>query len=93
MRTVLDHGAGSVMQQLQTDNERLLNELAHAKANLSNRYLRSVLNLIDKHKDLGAGSLDVTDECLVLHEPFDDIDMEGRGEMLESSMNSHSRRN
>ena len=80
MRTVLDHGAGSVMQQLQTENERLLNELAHAKANLSNRYLRSVLNLVDKHKDLGAGSLEVHDDWRVLYGPHDDIDVD---EMLK----------
>ena len=81
MRTVLDHGAGSVMQQLQADNERLRNELAQVKANLSNRYLRSVLNLIDKHKDLGYGSLEVSDERLVLYgHRHRDIDVE---EMLE----------
>ena len=52
MRTVLDHGAGSVMRQLRVENERLRNELAMANANIGNRYLRSVLNLIDKHREM-----------------------------------------
>jgi hypothetical protein len=81
LRTALDHEAISIVRQLQADNERLRNELARAKANLANRYLRSVLNLIDKHRDMGAGSLDVIDERLVLHDPNDeDGDSE---EMLE----------
>jgi hypothetical protein len=81
LRTALDHEAISIVRQLQADNERLRNELATAKANLANRYLRSVLNLIDKHRDMGAGSLDVIDERLVLHDPNDeDGDSE---EMLE----------
>ena len=70
LRTALDHEAISIVRQLQADNERLRNELATAKANLANRYLRSVLNLIDKHRELGYchGSLDVIDERLVLHD-------------------------
>ena len=78
LRAALDHETTSIVRQLQADNERLRNELATAKANLSNRYLRSVLNLIDKHRDMGAGSLEVIDERLVLHD-------EGGadGEMLE----------
>ena len=81
LRITLDHETTSIVRQLQADNERLRNELATAKANLANRYLRSVLNLIDKHRDMGAGSLDVIDERLVLHDPNDeDGDSE---EMLE----------
>ena len=56
LRTALDHEAISIVRQLQADNERLRNELVTAKANLGNRYLRSVLNLIDKHRDMGFGS-------------------------------------
>ena len=83
LRITLDHETTSIVRQLQADNERLRNELATAKANLANRYLRSVLNLIDKHRELGYchGSLDVIDERLVLHDPNDeDGDSE---EMLE----------
>ena len=78
LRTALDHEATSTVRQLQADNELLRNELATVKANLRNRYLRSVLNLIDKHRDMGYGGLDVIDECLVLHDE-DGAD----GEMLE----------
>ena len=81
LRITLDHETTSIVRQLQADNERLRNELARAKANLANRYLRSVLNLIDKHRDMGAGSLDVIDERLVLHDP-DDEDGDSE-EMLE----------
>ena len=81
LRITLDHETTSIVRQLQADNERLRNELATAKANLANRYLRSVLNLIDKHRDMGAGSLDVIDERLVLHDP-DDEDGDSE-EMLE----------
>jgi len=66
MRTVLDHGAGSVMRQLRVENERLRNELAMASANLGNRYLRSVLNLIDKHREMVYGQVEVMDRLLVL---------------------------
>ena len=72
LRITLDHETTSIVRQLQADNERLRNELATAKANLANRYLRSVLNLIDKHRDMGAGSLDVVDERLVLHTEGDE---------------------
>ena len=68
LRITLDHETTSIVRQLQADNERLRTELTRAKANLANRYLRSVLNLIDKHRDMGAGSLDVIDERLVLHD-------------------------
>ena len=71
LRTALDHEATSIVRQLRADNQRLRNELATASANLGNRYLRSVLNLIDKHRDMGAphmaGKLDVDDWRLVLH--------------------------
>ena len=81
LRITLDHETTSIVRQLQADNERLRTELTRAKANLANRYLRSVLSLIDKHRDMGAGSLDVIDERLVLHDPNDeDGDSE---EMLE----------
>jgi len=78
LRITLDHETTSIVRQLQADNQRLRNELATADANLGNRYLRSVLNLIDKHRDMGYGALDVIDERLVLHD-------EGGadGEMLE----------
>ena len=70
MRTVLDHGAGSVMRQLRVENERLRNELAMANANIGNRYLRSVLNLIDKHREMYRemcfSQVDVFDRLLVL---------------------------
>ena len=62
LRAALDHETTSIVRQLQADNERLRNELATAKANLANRYLRSVLNLIDKHRDMGYAGLDVIDE-------------------------------
>ena len=81
LRIALDHETTSIVRQLQADNERLRNELATAKANLANRYLRSVLNLIDKHRDMGYGGLDVIDERLVLHDP-DDEDGDSE-EMLE----------
>ena len=66
LRTVLDHGAGSVVRQLRVENERLRNDLAMANANLGNRYLRSVLNLIDKHCEMGYGRVNVIDDLLVL---------------------------
>ena len=68
LRTALDHEATSIVRQLQADNERLRNELATAKANLGNRYLRSVLNLIDKHRALGSTSVWLYDDYLVLHD-------------------------
>ena len=68
LRITLDHETTSIVRQLQADNERLRNELATAKANLANRYLRSVLSLIDKHRDMGYPGLDVVDEFLVLHD-------------------------
>ena len=84
LRTDLDHEAISIVQQLQADNERLRNELATAKVNLGNRYLRLVLNPIDKHRDMGFGSLDVIDGCLVLHGLGDEDDEDGETqEMLE----------
>ena len=89
LRAALDHETTSIVRQLQADNERLRNELATAKANLANRYLRSVLNLIDKHRDMGYGSLDVIDERLVLHDEGD----EGESQRCSnSSINFHSRR-
>ena len=66
LRTVLDHGAGSVVRQLRVENERLRNDLAMANANLGNRYLRSVLNLIDKHREMGYGQVEVIDRLLLL---------------------------
>ena len=82
LRTALDHEATSIVRQLQADNERLRNELATAKANLGNRYLRAVLNKIDnKHRDMGAGSLEVFDWCLVLQYVGDEDD--DSQEMLE----------
>ena len=68
LRITLDHETTSIVRQLQADNERLRTELTRAKANLANRYLRSVLNLIDKHRDIGYHGLDVIDERLVLHD-------------------------
>ena len=68
LRAALDHETTSIVRQLQADNERLRTELTRAKANLANRYLRSVLNLIDKHRDMGYHGLDVIDERLVLHD-------------------------
>ena len=75
LRTALDHEATSIVRQLQAENQRLRNERATAKANLGNRYLRSALNLIDKHRDMGLGSLDVIDERLVLHDEFGAVGM------------------
>ena len=72
LRTVTNHEATSIVRQLRTDNERLRNELATAKANLRNRYLRSVLNLVDKHRDMGTGSVEVSDWRLVLQSEYDD---------------------
>ena len=74
LRTALDHEATSIVRQLQADNQRLRNELATAKANLGNRYLRSVLCLIDKHREMGYDSLEVIDERLVLHSEDDEDD-------------------
>ena len=71
LRTALDHEATSIVRQLQADNERLRNELATAKANLGNRYLRSVLCLIDRHREMGYFGLDVNDWRLVLHSKVD----------------------
>ena len=81
LRITLDHETTSIVRQLQADNERLRTELTRAKANLANRCLRSVLSLVDKHRDMGYGSLDVIDEHLVLHDP-DDEDGDSE-EMLE----------
>ena len=72
LRAALNHETTSIVRQLQADNERLRNELTRAKTNLANRYLRSVLNLIDKHRDMGYHGLDVIDRCLVLHDPDDE---------------------
>ena len=87
LRTALDHEATSIVRQLQADNGRLRNELATTKANLGNRYLRSVLNLIDRHRDMGFGSLKVFDWRLVLHGEGDGDDEDGEDgdsqEMLE----------
>ena len=84
LRAALDHETISIVRQLQADNERLRNELATAKANLANRYLRSVLNAIDKHRDMGYGGLDVIDHCLVLHGVGGEDDEDGDSqEMLE----------
>ena len=84
LRTALDHEATSIVRQLQADNQRLRNELATAKANLGNRYLRSVLNLIDKHREMGYDGLDVIDHCLVLHGVGDEDDEGGDSqEMLD----------
>ena len=84
LRTALDHEATSIVRQLQADNQRLRNELATAKANLGNRYLRSVLCLIDKHREMGYDGLDVIDHCLVLHGVGDEDDEGGDSqEMLD----------
>ena len=53
LRITLDHETTSIVRQLQADNERLRSELARAKANLANRYLRSVLALVDEHREMG----------------------------------------
>ena len=42
LHTILDHETSRIVRQLRADDERLQNELSAAKANLSNRYLRSV---------------------------------------------------
>ena len=82
LRTALDHEATSIVRQLQADNERLRNELATANANLANRYLRSVLNVIDKHRDMEESyGVELFDERLVLHN--DGLHMDGQQEMLE----------
>ena len=79
LRAALDHETTSTVRQLQADNERLRNELARAKANLANRYLRSVLNLIDKHRELEFIGIDVLDNELTL---YDDVDANNRHGML-----------
>ena len=81
LRAALDHETISIVRQLQADNERLRNELVRAKANLTNCYLSLVLKLIDEHRDMGFGSLNVIDERLVLHDQ-DDEDGDSE-EMLE----------
>ena len=82
LRTALDHEATRIVRQLQADNERLRNELATANANLANRYLRSVLNAIDKHRDMGLdGGIEMFDERLVLHN--EGLHMHDSQEMLE----------
>ena len=83
LRTALDHEPTSVVRQLQADNERLRNELSTtANANLANRYLRSVLNAIDKHRDMGLdGGIELFDERLVLHN--EGLHMDDQQEMLE----------
>ena len=82
LRTALDHETTSIVRQLQADNERLRNELATAKANLGNRYLRSVLNLIEKHLDIEeSGGVELFDERLVLNN--DGLHMDDQQEMLE----------
>ena len=66
LRAALDHETTSIVRQLHADNERLRIELATANANLRNRYLRSVLNLIDKHRDMEVnGGIELFDERLV----------------------------
>ena len=82
LRAALDHETTSIVRQLQADNERLRIELATAKANLANRYLRSVLNAIDKHRDMGLdGGIELFDERLVLHN--EGLHMDDQQEMLE----------
>ena len=69
LRAALDHETTSIVRQLQADNQRLRIELATANANLGNRYLRSVLNAIDKHRDTEVdGGIVLFDERLVLHD-------------------------
>ena len=80
LHTALDHETISIVRLLQANNERLRNELASAKADLGNRYLRSVPNLIDKHRELGeVGGVDVLDNELAL---YDDVDQSNRHDIL-----------
>jgi len=72
LRAALDHETISIVRQLQADNERLRNELVRAKANLTNCYLSLVLKLIDEHRDMGFGSLNVIDEGLVWYDEDDE---------------------
>ena len=82
LRAALDHETTSIVRQLHADNERLRIELATANANLRNRYLRSVLNLIDKHRDMEVnGGVELSDERLVLHN--DGLHMDDQQAMLE----------
>ena len=82
LRAALDHETTSIVRQLHADNERLRIELATANANLRNRYLRSVLNLIDKHRDMEVnGGIELFDERLVLHN--DGLHMDDQQAMLE----------
>ena len=69
LRAALDHETTSIVRQLQADNQRPRIELATANVNLGNRYLRSVLNAIDKHRDTEPdGGIVLSDERLVLHD-------------------------
>ena len=80
LRTALDHETISIVRMLQADNEHLQNEFASANADLGNRYLRSVLNLIDKHRKLDeVGGVDVLGNELAL---YDDVDQSNRYDML-----------
>ena len=82
LRAALNHETTSIVRQLQADNQRLRIELVTANANLGNRYLRSVLNAIDKHRDMGLdGGIELFDERLVLHN--EGLHMDDQQEMLE----------
>jgi len=77
LRAALDHETTGIVRQLQADNQRLRIELATANANLCNRYLRSVLNAIDKHRDTEVdGGIVLFDERLVLQGGADGMMLE-----------------
>ena len=81
LRIALDHETTSIVRQLQADNERPHTELVRAKANLTNCYLSSLLKLIDEHRDMGFGSLNVIDEGLVWYD--EDVEDGDSQETLE----------
>ena len=73
LRIALCHETTPLIDCLEAENQRLKLEVVRLRAGLGNRYLRSVLNLVDKHCSLGYGGVDVLDNNLV-HEDEDDQD-------------------
>ena len=66
LRAAMCHETAPLIDRLEAENRRLKLEVVRLHAGLGNRYLRSVLNLVDKHRSLGYDGVDVLDNNLVL---------------------------
>ena len=75
LRIALCHETTPLIDCLEAENRRLKLEVVRLRAGLGNRYLRSVLNLIDKHRSLGYNGVDVLDNNLVLADEDDQDQM------------------